>query len=463
MKTPVHKLPFARPARCAVLALLVGVLPVPAFAGQGADSVQRFKDDARFLSGKMLPAKYRVRRQAGGEDTWAELQGQIEQLKRVVESLQDLGERIDAAESRLHYLKNYEVEPKMREVERVRLSDEQRAEAAANRMDAVIREIKIHNAQPHTFTKEQAAAHAAYDREAADLDRRYGVAKADFDRILADAQREFERAVLAVTKVQQEMAEAGTKHGRLATEFGEVAGQYAAIRDPLAGRLQDIENQSEANAPLTPFGRSSVPAGEAGTLARPAPIGAGVTPRALDQLRIVTATSNTAANTRDDHLGVGPVTTGMVSGYQFDTKEGLPPVDLPAVDTPEGVPVDAPAPMPAAVPLVMEPSPTQQPAAPAEIKASPRLQQADQEQTRQFSSLEKLYAERKELAQQGPSASAQDWTRVVDKISETQAQINFTEVTKRLSAGSKAMDLTIRPKPRSTTDIIVPPPETPSS
>ncbi|MBI2516156.1 MAG: hypothetical protein HYV95_04510 [Opitutae bacterium] len=465
MKNPAHNFPFRRCGRFssgATLALLLGLLPAPMPGGQGADSVQRFKDDVRFLSGKMLPTKYRVRRQAGGEDIWAALQDQIERLKRVVENMQDLGEQIDATESRLHYLKNFEVEPKMREVERVRLLGEQRLESVVSRLRSLDREIKVHNAKPHVFTKEQAAAHAAYDNEAARLASRQETLRAERDRIMAETQQAFEQAVEAVAKVQQEMSETGAKHGRLATEFGEVAGLYAAIRDPLAGRLQDIENQPEATVVTTPFGGNSVPAGQAGTLARPAPIGAGVTPRALDQLRIVTATSNTAADTRDDRLGVGPVTTSMVSGYQFDTKQGLPPVDLPAVAAPEGVPVDMPAPEPAAVPLVLAPSPTQQPGAPAEIKASPRLQQAEQEQTRQFDALEKLYAERKQLAQQGPAASAQDWTRVVNQISATQAQINFTEGTKRLSAGSKAVDLTIRPKSRSTTDIVVPPSGTPS-
>lgn len=462
MKIPAHHFPSTRRGRfaaCVGLALLVGALAAPVYGGPGADSVQRFKDDVRFLSGKMLPAKYRVRRQAGGEDTWAGLQDQIERLKRVAANLQDLGERIDTAESRLHYLKAYEVEPKMREVERVRLLGEQRLESVFSRLAALGREIQDHNARPHVFSKEQAAAHAAYDSEAGVLMNRQGALHAERDRILAETQQAFEQAVMAVTRVQKEMAEVGARHGRLATEFGQVAGLYAAIRGPLAGRLQDIENQPEATAVTSPFGGNSVPAGEAGLVARPAPIGAGVTPRALDQLRIVTATSTAAADMQDAGLAVGRVNTGATSGYQFDTEQGLPPVDLPAVEAPEGVPVDAPAPEAAAVPLVLAPSPAQQPGAPAEIRASPRLQQAEQEQTRQFSALEKLYAERKELAQQGPAASAQDWTRVVNNISETQAQINFTEVTKRLAAGSAAMDLTIRPKSRRTSDIVVPAPD----
>lgn len=453
MKYPARKFLFFRPALCAVLAL---VLTVPAWGGRGADSVQRFKDDLRFLSGKMLPAKYRVRRQAGGEDTWAELQGQIEQLKQVLETLQDLGGRIDTAESRLRYLKIFEVEPKLREVERVRLWAEQQTQVFADRLAALQQEGNRAGAKPHNGESE---ATCSTCQEVAAIGARYNAVQTEAKKFLAEAQREFERAVAAAGKAQEEMSEVGEKHGRAATEFGDAAGQYAAIRDPLAGRLQEIENEPDTGLPLTPFGSGAVPAGEAGLVARPAPIGAGVTPRALDQLRIVTATSNTAADTRDDHLGVGPVTTSMVSGYQFDTTEGLPPVDLPAVDTPEGVPVDAPAPEAAAVPLVMEPGPAQKPDAPAEIKASQRLQQAEQEQSRQFGSLERLYAERKELARQGPAASPQDWTRVVSQISETQAQINFTEATKRMSAGSAAVDMTLRTKPRRTSDIVVPPPD----
>lgn len=455
MKIPAPRLPFCRSALCAALALLVGGLPVPAFGSRGADSVQRFKDDVRFLNGKLLPAKYRVRRQTGGEDAWAELQGQMEQLKQVLETLQDLGGRIDASESRLRYLKVFEVEPKLREVERVQLWAEQQSQVFADRLAGLQREGNQAGAKPHNSETE---ATCSTCREVAAVAGRFGAVQAEARKFIGEAQREFERAVAAAGRAQQEMGEVGAKHGAAATEFGDVAGQYAAIRDPLAGRLQEIENQPDTNLPLTPFGPGAVPAG---TLVRPAPIGAGVTPRALDQLRIVTATSNTAADSRDDHLGVGPVTTSMVSGYQFDTTEGLPPVDLPSVETPEGVAVDefAQPPESAAVPLVLETSPTQRPDAPTETKASLRLQQAEHEQTQHFGLLEKLYAERKNLAQQGPAASSQDWTRVVNRISETQAQINFSEATKRISEGSAAVDMTLRTKPRRTSDVIVPPPD----
>ena len=342
----------------------------------------------------------------------------------------------------------------------MRLWAEQQTQVFADRLAALQREGNRAGAKPHNGETE---ATCSTCQEVAAIRIHYNAVQAEAKKFLAEAQREFERAVAAAGKAQAEMSEVGTKHGRAATEFGETAGRYAAIRDPLAGRLHEIENQPDISLPITSFGPGSVPGGEAGLVARPAPIGAGVTPRALDQLRIVTTTSKTAADTPDDHLGVGPVTTSMVSGYQFDTKEGLPPVDLPAVDVPEGVPVDAPAPPQeaAAVPLVMEPGPAQKPDAPAEIKASPRLQQAEQEQSRQFGSLEKLYAERKELARQGPAASPQDWTRVVNQISETQAQVNFTEAVKRMSGGSGVTDLTIRRKSRPL-DAAVPPPDTTS-
>lgn len=447
------------PGKASVLVLALGVAATLS-AGPGADGAQRFKDDLRFLSSKMLSAKYRLRRAAGGDDTLSDLQRRLDELRSLISRFDDLGGRIDSAESRLRYLKSYEVEPKMREVERVRISLGQRVANIDSRIDSVDGEIRRHNARKPADPAPPEVA-GPYNAEATELDARMATLMAERQRIVAEAQRDFERAVALVSQAQREMADAGARHMKLAQEFADTAGQYGASRDPLARQLEQIENEPPATT--GPFGSPSVSPGEARLVARPAPIGAGVSPRALDQLRVVTTTSRTAAGTLDSHYVPGQVDTRAVSGYVFDTNQGLPPADLPGVDAPEGVPVgeSPPAKPEAAVPLEIEPSPTAKPDAPPALKNSPPVLQAEQKQAQLFGQLEQLYTERKQLAQQGGAASPTEWTNVVNKISETQAQINYTEAMKRMSGGSGVTDLTIRRKSRPL-DAAVPPPDTKS-
>jgi hypothetical protein len=447
------------PGKIPMLALALGVAGMLS-AGPGADGAQRFKDDLRFLNSKLIGAKHRLRRAADGEDTLAGLLRQADELRSLISQLEDLGGRIDSTVSRLRYLKNYEVEPKLREVERVQKWAESRAQDYADRLSQIQRQGSTAAAKPHNG---QTEAECSTCREVAAISRRFEAVKAEAQNFMTEAQRDIERAVAAAGKAQQEMSEAGARHGRLAEEFAGVAREYGAARDPLAQQLEQIENEPPPTTTTGPFGSPSVTPGQAQLVARPPPIGAGVSPRALDQLRVVTTTSKTAAGTRDDHYVPGQVDTRAVSGYVFDTNQGLPPADLPEVDAPEGVPVgESPqTQQEAAVPLEIEPSPTANPAAPPVLKSSPPVLQAEDKQARLFGQLDQLYTERKQLAQQGGAASSTEWTNVVNKISETQAQINYTEAMKRISGGSGVTDLTIRRKSRPL-DAAVPSPDTKS-
>jgi hypothetical protein len=201
-----------------------------------------------------------------------------------------------------------------------------------------------------------------------------------------------------------------------------------------------------------------VPFEKAGTVVTPwRPIGPGNNTHALDQLRVVTASSRDAAGVDDQGRVVNPPAEPVAkneSGYGFDTGQGTGMADLPGVGTPASQPATA-------VPLVL-PAPPEN--APPAIKQSPTLQKFSQTQTDGFSKLDQLYQQRRELMQQGTQATPEAWTQVVKQISETQAAVNLAGVGLKLAEGSQLIDLTIVPKSqRKVSDLTLPPPPPPSS
>ncbi len=201
-----------------------------------------------------------------------------------------------------------------------------------------------------------------------------------------------------------------------------------------------------------------MPASEAGLILRVTPpVGPGRNTRALDQLRVVTASSRDAAG-RDEHdQGIGEpaqVTASTEAGYQFDTGGGTGVAPLPGVDPPPAAP---------AVPLVVPVSPVVRDDAPTPVKNSPKLQQLASRQVENVKKLDDLYAARRALLQRGADATPAEWTKVVADISTTHAAITRDVVAEKLAEGSGTIDLTIVPKSqrKRTADIVVPPPELP--
>ncbi|MDD2765648.1 MAG: hypothetical protein PHE83_16925 [Opitutaceae bacterium] len=441
---------------------LAGLVLLLAGAGLRADSVnlEPLRQDVRMLGIKITQHKYQLKRTPDGQDKLDELESALTQLKDLLSQLEPLASDMESADHHLRFLKDIELDSKEKELERVRNLGEQRMDEITRRGEALSREVAAHNNRPHTFDPEtQAAEWAAYDRERDELLARQNQLKNDFESAREEATQMFEQALKAYTAVQQELEKAGTKREKLASQFNDLQQQYSAAREPVVTQITAIESEPPPSSPglLTPFPPGGVPPGEAGLVAPPPPQYPipGANPRAIDQLRVVKTTSLTAANTQDDHLSVGPVITKTVSGYQFDTPEGMEPAAMPEVPTPEAEPV----------PLVLEPAPTERPDAPAPVRENPKLQEVARQQTQKFDELQQLYDERRKLVQQGPSASPEDLTRVINHISTKQAEINYTAALEKIADGSKVIDLTIQPKARrrSGTDLSLPPPPPPPS
>lgn len=429
-----------------------------AAGGEATDSAKRYQDDLRLLTAKVGQYRYRLKSSREGEQQLAELEQALARLKAAVEEITALAGELDEKDSRLHYLQEWELGPKEREVDRLRQAHEQRYEQLARQRQAVDREWAWWATQQHVFDRrtEEAGYQAAwvqYNRIKA-LDDAYQADRAQAER---EMREQFDRAVAAYTKAQQELGETATKREQIAGKLGERTGGYATGRSPVVEQLVALDNTPvTVNVPLTPFSNGVTP-GQAGTIARvKPPIGPGMNTRALDQLQVVTASSRTAAarDDQDKDNGVMPptVTASTVSSYEFDTGGGTGVAPLPEVATPV-----APA-----VPLVLPVSPAEREDAPAPVKASPELQKLAGNRVENVRKLDELYAARRALLQQGAAASPADWTKVVQDISATHAAIAVDVVTEKLAEGSQKMDaqVTLRPARKRISDIVVPPPDT---
>lgn len=446
---------IVRRAAWAGVLLILGAI---ATAGAPADDLKRYNDDLRLLSAKVAQYRHRLKASGDGAARLAALETELARLKAAVEEMTRLVSDLESKDSRLRYLKVMEVEPKGRELERVRQGQDQRYEQLAQQRAAVEREWAWWATQQHTFkTPEEeaglAAAWTQYNRIKA-MDDRY---KADLARAEREMREEFDRALAVYTQAQRELSEAETSRERVARQLEQHTGQYGESRAPLVEQLVDLDNTPPpASVPLTPFSNGVLPS-EAGLVpvVRP-PVGPGANTRALDQLRVVTASSRGAAgrDAGDQDVTVPVnVTASTVGSYQFDTGGGLDPAALPEVDAP---------PAAAAVPLVVPSSPTVREDAPATVRNSPKLQELATRQADNVRKLDELYAARRTLVQQGAAASPAELTKMVQDISTTHAAIAMDVVTEKLAEGSKTIDLTIVPKTqrKRISDIVVPPPET---
>ncbi len=448
-----------KPAVKFLLALALVAAPL-ARAGEAAASVKAYEKDLRLLTMKVDQHRYRLKSTREGADRLADLEAHLARLKACLEKISSLASDVDAQDSRVHYLQEMEVGPKGRDFERLNQAHQQRAEQLRQQVQAVNREWDWWATQKHNFVTpdEQAGLDAAWVQ--------YNRIKALADRYKSDlavAQREMreedDRALAIYTKAQQELSEAETKRDQLASRLQGQMSAYTDARGPLIEQFVALDNAPEpVSVPLTPFSRDVRP-DEAGlTARRKPPVGPAFNTRALDQLRVVTATSR-SADGRDerDQVMTAPalVTASTESSYQFDTRTDTKMAPLPEVDAPPAV---------AAVPLVLPPPAATSETAPAPVKNSPKLQQLAARQTDNVKKLDDLYAARRALLQRGTDATPAEWTKVVQDISTTHAVIARDVVAEKMAEGSKTVDLTFTPPPqrKKISDIVVPSPVSPS-
>lgn len=422
---------FARGLATGILGAVVAFV-VPARAE--APSAEPYEQDVGLLTSKITQHRFRLKRTKDGEARLSELESAVTELRWKISELKDAAGEIGSIDSHLRYLRAMELEPKQREIERLKLQAEGELEAFAPRGRSLQARIQQHNAQRREFGEGEEAALAAYNAEAEQLNREKESLRAEANERQQYWQQQVEAAVAAFGKVQQEFVETEEKRRRAADRFREHHDAYNSARAPLVQSLVALENEPEpetnASVPLTPFKQAPVDPGS--EIVAAAPVGPGSS-RAIEQLRIVAASSTAGQQTKVD------VTSKTDLGYQFDTPGGVGIADLPGVPTPEGESVEpATEPPPdRSVPLAV-PEPT------VRAQGTPIVQASAQRQETNFNQLEQLYQQRRELMQQGPRASPKEWGQVVQQISLTQAKINFEAATQQLTEGSQSVNLTVR-------------------
>lgn len=399
-------------------------------------SAEPYEQDAGLLSSKITQARYRLQHRKDGDTQLSTMESTLGELRRKISELKDDASALASIDSKLRYLRTMELEPKERAIEQLKTQADSDLGSFASRARGLQSRIAQHNAQNRQFGEGQEAALAAYNAEAADLNQQKEALKAQADERQQYWQQQIEAAISAYAKVQKEFAETEEKHRKATEKFREHHDAYNTARTPLVESLTALDREPEeernASVPLTPFKQAHPETNGEIVAAEPHPVGPG-SARAIDQLRIVTASSVAGQETKVN------VTSKTDLGYQFDTPEGLAPVDLPNVATPAGEVAEAPAEPPPdrSVPLVV-------PEPPPRAKDIPLVQAATQRQETNFNKLEQLYQQRRELMQQGPRANPQEWGKVVQDISLTQAKINFEAVTQKLTEGSEGVNLSVR-------------------
>jgi hypothetical protein len=458
MKTSIQLPPGRAGLRrtAAVLALLV----FAAAARCDPPPVEPYEKDVNFLASKVAQYRYRLKSTPEGAQRLSAMETGVAELKSAVSELKEQSGEIESKDGHLKYLKDMELGPKERAVEQVRRSYKAFVDDSNRDFDALRQAISVHNSANKIYQlPDEQGALDAYNAEKAALDSRTEALKARYEEKNGELRALLDAAIQLYTKAQEEFSETATKREQAAQRFQTQADQYASSRGAVVTELEALDNEPAPAVivPLTPFS-NGVPIGEAGTVAiTKAPIGPGNNTHALDQLRVVTASSRDAAPVDEKGRPVaGPAepVAKQESGYVFDNGVGTGMAALPEVGTPASKPAEA-------VPLVVPAAPEN---APPAIKNSPTLQKFAQAQTDGFSKLDQLYQQRRELMQLGAKATPEAWTQVVKEISQTQAAVNMAGVGLKLTEGSQLIDLTIVPKSQhKVSDLTLPPSPSPET
>lgn len=446
MNTPVPR----RGLKAWIGVLLAGA--VLCASGDAPVDLGPWQQDIRFMGGKFEQLRTHSDRSAEGAKSLARIEAELARLRQCLGQMADLVSEIEALDSRLHTLKVLELDPKHGEVERLGQSFEQRLLQIAEQMMQSKRVIDRHNADRPIRAPDGSNAEACrrYDATALELNTRHAKLSAEFKRIQGEKQEEVGRAIQAYAKAQRDFAAVKTPRAELVQRVGDLAQAYAGIRKPLVEDFVGIE----VKLPLTPFSQG-VPGGGL-PMPIPTPVGPGTNFRAIDQLRIVTSSSRSAAG-RDDVDQDGPLPAQLEamlrSGYEFDDSGGMAPARLPDVSLPQGRPVGKQG----VVPLVLPTAPSERKNAPPEIQNSPKLKAIEQRQRERFKRLKEDYERRNTLMKEGTKAKPEDVAHNQKSIASNQGGAAWDQFAKEaIDRGSKDADLEFSPKPQRK--VIVPSP-----
>ncbi len=410
---------------CRALAAFVLVLGARLLAENV--SLENYEQDLGFLASKIAQHRHHLKGSSEGESRLSGLESGLGECRSSFERMTELAETLKTKESHIHFLREMELEPRLKAVEQVRSTYNNRKDNLDRRASALKRTIDEHNDRPHVFAPEDSGGLAAYDREADEGNSRIAALKREYEELERQFEEDLDVAVKAHSKALQEVTEEEKKRDAVLENLRTESSTYRGLREQMVTRLTEVEQELE-NHPVN-----------AVAYAASETVGPSGNTHALDQLRVVVSASRAAALTDKE-----PAKVDSSSG--FDTESTFAPADMPYVAVPD-----------AAVPLVVAPPATQQEETQAVVKDSPTLSRFEHQQDESVSKLEQLYQKRLELKKQGANASPEEWTKVVNDISATQAHLNFVTVAQRLAQGSALIDLTITPKAQKKPSEVPPP------
>lgn len=206
------------------------------------ENAGRFQSDVDFLNGKIASYRESLKLTPENQQRLASLDAAITKLKTNIGQLSTLADSLDSKETRLRTLKENDLEPKAREVERTRQYAEQRFSDANRERQYFMQEVQAHNAKSNLFTlPNQAAELTAYNQEKIDLNTKGTLIWSSTESAINEARQMVEMAMQSFTFAQQEFRTTEQERSQLATNLKETSDTYFQNRDTLVRQLIAVE------------------------------------------------------------------------------------------------------------------------------------------------------------------------------------------------------------------------------
>ena len=213
---------------------LVLLLALAAAARAEAPSTERYERDVAFLASKLAQHRYSLRTTPEGEQRLATLETTEAKLKSLLSDLKEQADEIGTKDSRLQYLKDMELGPKERAVDRLRQEFEDWNRDGERDVAALDQAVAVYRSGQLSFTKEEHAAYLAKYAEWEALEARRNALNTRLDQGRREFKERLDAALQLWTKAQQEYSETATKREQAAARFQETANQYVESRAPMA-------------------------------------------------------------------------------------------------------------------------------------------------------------------------------------------------------------------------------------
>lgn len=419
--------------RCWLKTLTYALLASGVLNASAGDQVDLspWQRDIHFLTSKI--EQFRLNRSAKSAQQISKMESELARLREFFSQMTTLSSEINYMDSHLRSFKVVELDPKHAEVERVRTYYIQLLTEINRQIDAASHALDLHAANKPNLT--DVAGVAKWNAEAMHLNSILDKLDADFERTKREGEQKEMDALQAYAKAQKEFAAKQFERHKFAEQMGELVQEYKDLREPLGERFAAIESM----LPLTPF-PNGVPPSEANlTMRILPPVGPGSNTHAIDQLRILTSSSRSAAGRDSDDQTVtmpGNTTAKIKSGYVFDSGGGENPANLPNVNVPQSQLMMKTK----AEPIILPTAPSERKNAPPTIKTNPKLLEIEQRQRDRFKKLKEDYEHRNALIKEGPNADPKEMNIVDRSIARNQGGAIWDQFLKEAPSGSNLFD-----------------------